>query len=106
MIAATQSNHPLAGVPKTDEAAPLDVACTRLRESQMRVTKPRVAILNALLKRQAPVAIEQLHEELEAGSCDLVTVYRCLAAFEDIGLVRRSFLHNGTSLYEINVGGR
>ena len=72
----------------------------------MRVTKPRIAILNALINRQGPVAIEQLHEELKVGSCDLVTVYRCLAAFEEIGLVRRSFLHNGTSLYEISVGGR
>jgi len=33
-----------------------------------------------------------------------VTVYRCLAAFEEIGLVRRSFYHNGTSLYAINLG--
>ncbi len=33
-----------------------------------------------------------------------MTVYRCLAAFEEIGLVRRSFYHNGTSLYHINLG--
>jgi Fur family transcriptional regulator, ferric uptake regulator len=106
MIAATQSNHPLAGVGKSEDVPALEVACSRLRQAQMRVTKPRIAILNALINRQAPVAIEQLHEELKAGSCDLVTVYRCLAAFEEIGLVRRSFLHNGTSLYEIAFGGR
>lgn len=27
-----------------------------------------------------------------------------MAAFEEIGLVRRSFYHNGTSLYVINLG--
>ena len=27
-----------------------------------------------------------------------------MAAFEDIGLVRRAFFHNGTALYEINLG--
>jgi Fur family ferric uptake transcriptional regulator len=70
----------------------------------MRVTKPRIAILNSLLQRQAPASIEQIHEDIDRESCDLVTVYRCLAAFESIGLVRRSFLHNGTSLYELSAG--
>jgi Fur family ferric uptake transcriptional regulator len=34
-----------------------------------------------------------------------VTVYRCLAAFENLGLVRRCFFHNGTSLWQINLAG-
>lgn len=70
----------------------------------MRVTKPRVAILNSLIRRQIPASIEQIHEDIDKESCDLVTVYRCLAAFESIGLVRRSFLHNGTSMYELAAG--
>lgn len=72
----------------------------------MRVTKPRVAIIEALLHHETPVAIEQLHQEINATSCDLVTVYRCLGAFEEIGLVRRSFHHNGTSLFELVRPGR
>lgn len=106
MIAATQSNHPLAGVPKASDASPLEAACNRLRQAQMRVTKPRIAIIEALIRRDSPVSIEQLHQELSEHSCDLVTVYRCLGAFEDIGLVRRSFHHNGTSLFEFAHGGR
>src|ERR1044072_1461027 len=51
-----------------------------------------------------PTSIEQLHEDVGTQNCDLVTVYRCMAAFEDIGLVRRAFFHNGTALYEINLG--
>jgi Fur family transcriptional regulator, ferric uptake regulator len=42
-----------------------------------------------------------IHADLNTKSCDLVTVYRCLSAFEEMGLVRRSFFHNGTSLYQI-----
>ncbi len=34
----------------------------------------------------------------------MVTVYRCLAAFEQLGMVRRSYLHNGTCLYELTLG--
>lgn len=70
----------------------------------MRVTQPRIAILEALIRRTGPASIEQIHQELDQRSCDLVTVYRCLAAFEQIGLVRRSYLHNGTSLHELSLG--
>lgn len=105
MISATQSNHPLSGVTKPGES-PLEAACVHLRRARMRVTKPRIAIIEALLKRDTPVSIEQLHQELSQHQCDLVTVYRCLAAFEEIGIVRRSFLHNGTSLYELTLGAQ
>lgn len=101
MIAATQSNHPLAGPTATPTPAPVEVAFARLREAGMRITKPRIALLEALARLPRPVPIEELHQQLDKAACDLVTVYRCLAAFEDIGLVRRSFLHNGTSLYEL-----
>jgi len=100
MIAATQSNHPLAHVAARPDENTISAACARLRQAQMRVTKPRIALLEALIRREEPVSIENLHQMLDKRSCDLVTVYRCLAAFEELGLVRRTFLHNGTSLYE------
>lgn len=105
MISATQSNHPLAGVPATASIDALEAGCACLREHGLRITKPRVALIEALARQTGPVSIESLHTELAAQACDLVTVYRCLGAFEAIGLVRRSFLHNGTSLYELTLGG-
>lgn len=106
MIASTQTNHPLAaistGLSRTQR---LDEACARLKQAGLRVTQPRVAILKTLIAQAHPVSIEQIHQGLSDAACDLVTVYRCLAAFESIGLVRRSFLHNGTSLYQINTSG-
>jgi len=50
-----------------------------------------VAIIEALIRREHPVSIEQLHHDLANDACDLVTVYRCLAVFEELGLVRRCF---------------
>lgn len=106
MIASTQTNHPL--VSSKPEAAggqtPITIACAHLKKSGLRITQPRIAILSALIQRSQPASIEQIHGDLAKESCDLVTVYRCLAAFEEIGLVRRSFYHNGTSLYAINLG--
>ncbi|MBI2511273.1 MAG: transcriptional repressor [Opitutae bacterium] len=106
MIAATQSNHPLAGVLPPKTVDPLVDASARMRKAGMRITKPRVALIEALARRTAPVAIETLHQELNTAPCDLVTVYRCLAAFEKIGIVRRSFQHNGTSMYELVLTAR
>lgn len=102
MIASTQTNHPLAtGGESLDPHSRVETACARLREAGLRITQPRIAILGVLIARGQPVSIEQIHSELRNRSCDLVTVYRCLAAFEEIGLVRRSFFHNGTSLYQL-----
>lgn len=101
MIAATHSNHPLAGVHASKTVDPIADALARIRKAGMRVTKPRVALIESLARRQAPVPIETLHHELTAQRCDLVTVYRCLGAFEKVGIVHRSFRHNGTSMYEL-----
>jgi Fur family ferric uptake transcriptional regulator len=104
MIASTQTNHPIIGVKNGKDQTPVEVACVKLKEAGLRITQPRVAILAALIKAGRPTSIDNLHGELGANSCDIVTVYRCMAAFESIGLVRRAFLINGTSLYEINLG--
>lgn len=106
MISSTQTNHPLQGgaADAVNAQARLDAACARLREAGLRITQPRIAIISVLIARSQPVSIEQIHAELNNKSCDLVTVYRCLGAFEEIGLVRRSFFHNGTSLYQLSDG--
>jgi Fur family ferric uptake transcriptional regulator len=105
MIASTQTNHPLAGGKNISHGAtPIELATARLKSAGLRITQPRIAILAELSRCAQPTSIEHLHAKLGAGSCDLVTVYRCMAAFEEIDLVRRAFFHNGTALYEINLG--
>lgn len=105
MIAATQSNHPLAAfTPPATAASPLVEARARIRNAGMRITKPRVAIIESLLQREGPISIERIHQDMGTKVCDLVTVYRCLAAFESLDMVRRSYLHNGTCLYELTLG--
>ena len=105
MIASTQTNHPLAGGKSSMKVpSPVEFAKAKLKSAGLRITQPRLAILAELSKQSQPVSIENLHEKLGANACDLVTVYRCMAAFEEIELVRRAFFHNGTALYEINLG--
>jgi Fur family ferric uptake transcriptional regulator len=104
MIASNPSNHPLKSEKdfvRTDD--PVAQACARLKSAGLRITQPRIAILEALVERNSPASIEQIHNVVTSDACDLVTVYRCLAVFERLGLVRRCFFHNGASLYEINL---
>lgn len=107
MISSTQTNHPLTNLnvmTTTTTENSLEQACARLKAAGLRITQPRIAILKTLFGQTHPVTIEQIHENLNNRSCDLVTVYRCLAAFEELGLVRRSYFHNGTSLYQVQLG--
>jgi len=107
MIAATQSNHPLGIITQPKPAvSPLDEARSRIRNAQMRITRPRIAIIESLMQHDGPVSIERIHQDIGANVCDLVTVYRCLSAFENLHMVRRSYLHNGTCLYELTLGNQ
>ncbi|HRG56565.1 MAG TPA: transcriptional repressor, partial [Lacunisphaera sp.] len=88
MIAATQSNHPLATVSDPAPAgSAMNEARERIRLGGLRITKPRLAIIDALLRRHGPSSIEHIHQGMGARRCDMVTVYRCLAAFEQLGMV-------------------
>ncbi len=109
MIASTQTNHPLAGGKTGSKSGgktltAVEFATAKLKAAGLRITQPRLAILAELARQPHPINIEHLHEKLGASTCDLVTVYRCMTAFEKIDLVRRAFFHNGTALYEINLG--
>jgi Fur family transcriptional regulator, ferric uptake regulator len=104
MIASTQTNQPFAGNRRRGlpVSGVLAVAAEKLRGAGGRVTKPRLAMVQALAARSRPATIEQIHADVGGAEvCDLVTIYRSMAAFEELGLVRRSFFHNGTALYEL-----
>ncbi|MEA3208668.1 MAG: Fur family transcriptional regulator, zinc uptake regulator [Chthoniobacter sp.] len=77
-------------------------ALQTLRDHQHRITAPRKAILAVLTREHGPFTAEELHQRME--KCDLVTVYRCLAALEEINLVRRCDFGDGSYRYEFNTG--
>src|SRR5687768_1088751 len=82
----------------------LDSALQTLRDNQHRITAPRKALLAVLTTEHGPFTAEELHGRLERGMCDLVTVYRCLSAMEEINIVRRCDFGDGVYRYEFNTG--
>jgi Fur family transcriptional regulator, ferric uptake regulator len=73
----------------TDEASPLrtDELRSSLRAAGLRVTRQRLAVLEALATRSDAVTAQDLHHELRkgAGSPGLATVYRTLTALSEAG---------------------
>ncbi len=81
-----------------------DAALKTLRDNHHRVTEPRKAMLRILTREHGPFTAEEMHQKMEKGSCDLVTVYRSLTAMEEIDVVRRCDFGDGSYRYEINTG--
>src|SRR5580698_7430231 len=82
----------------------LNASLKTLREHGHRITAPRRAILGILIGEHGPFTTEEIHQRMAEGMCDLVTVYRCLAAMEEINLVRRYDFGDGVYRYEFNTG--
>lgn len=67
----------------------LDELRERIRASGLRVTSPRVAVLQRLLQATAPVSHGELAEAL-SPQWDRATIYRNLTDLTDAGLLRRT----------------
>jgi len=79
-----------------------------LRNAGLKVTVPRLKILEILEKQQDErhLSAEQLYKILlaEGEEIGLATVYRVLTQFEAAGLVNRHHFEGGNSIFELNSG--
>lgn len=98
-----QKSH--AGCHDHHHGPTFEQALERLKEAGLKITRPRQALLKAIAQFNAPFSAEDLFNAskkvLKKPNCDLVTVYRSLAAFEDIDLVSRVELGDGVVRYEM-----
>jgi len=99
-----QASQPEENVKAGGSPPPLDQACARLKAAGLRVTKPRRALLAALLAQGEPATISELHGAIGLNRCDPVTLYRSLAAFAEIGLVRRMLFPDRVGRYAYDLG--
>lgn len=79
-----------------------------LRNAGLKVTLPRLKILEILEKQQDDhhLSAEKLYKILlaEGEEIGLATVYRVLTQFEAAGLVNRHHFEGGNSIFELNSG--
>lgn len=75
-----------------------------MRARGLRVTNQRGALLDFLMSGHGPFSAEEVHRGIGGKGGDLVTVYRALATFEELNLVRRCDFGDGVYRYEFNTG--
>ncbi len=78
-----------------------------LKSSGLKITAPRVKILDLFQKSSARhMSAEDVYKLLLAEDIDigLATVYRVLTQFEQAGLLQRHHFESGKAVFEINEG--
>jgi Fur family transcriptional regulator, ferric uptake regulator len=80
-----------------------------IRNAGLKVTLPRVKILEMLERRQISdrhLTAENVYKNLleQGEEIGLATVYRVLTQFEAAGLVKRLHFEGGNSVFELNRG--
>jgi len=73
-----------------------------LKQSGLKLTVARKAVLDVLLKNHGPLTIEQISKSVRSPKCDLVTVYRIIEAFKKNRLISRCDFGDGIARYEFN----
>lgn len=95
-----RSNKP--AVPSQEQGnASYERAISLLDSSPLRNTAQRRSILAILAAEHGPFTAEEIHARMDQNSCDLVTVYRSLAALERAQIVRRCDFGDGALRHEI-----
>ncbi|MEO0793677.1 MAG: Fur family transcriptional regulator [Verrucomicrobiota bacterium] len=86
---------------KRSHSTHFDPTLDIMRERGMRITAARKRLVQVLANAGRPMAIEALHQLLGPKSFDLVTLYRNLSAFEEIGVLQTLRDEGGRTLYEL-----
>jgi len=76
----------------------------QLRKTGLKVTESRKKILQVLNDKYGPLTPDEIYQSVRPADLDRVTIYRCLAAFEEVNLVRRSDFGDGIARYELQLG--
>ena len=71
-----------------------------LRSSQLRVTQPRLRVLEIIDTKESAISQPDL-EKILGSEIDRVTLYRILGSFEEEGILHKVFDLNGTATYAI-----
>lgn len=74
-----------------------------LREKNLKATKNRKIILDALLKESNPISAEELFDKLKVDNdMDLSTIYRNLNILEEISVLLKTTNLDGLNYYQLN----
>jgi Fur family ferric uptake transcriptional regulator len=73
----------------------------RLAEASLRRTRPRVAVVAALIEADRPLTQDEITSRLGDSAPNKVTIYRALELLVQEGLVHRAFVRDRTWHFEL-----
>ncbi len=79
----------------------LNSALKMLKRSGLKLTHARKMVLHYLSSEHGPFSADQIHHSIDGEQVNITTIYRILSKFEDLGMVHRSELGDGTSRFEL-----
>ncbi|HRI86088.1 MAG TPA: Fur family transcriptional regulator [Ignavibacteria bacterium] len=72
-----------------------------LNSHSLKVTKPRIEIMKILKSNHKPLTISEISGKLTNKKTDLVTVYRTMNLFEELGIVNQIDFKDEYKRYEL-----
>lgn len=73
----------------------------RISSAGLRMTQPRLNLFKILESAPRPLSAEEILEAPDGINLDLVTIYRNLSTFVELGLVQTIQLESGKQLFEL-----
>ena len=72
-------------------------AILALKNSNFRVTMPRIQVIRALASSHTAMSAYEIHEKItkQGGRIDVVSVYRVLVTLQEVGLIYKVGMMNG-----------
>lgn len=84
----------------TQKADPDERFTPLLRRNKLKVTQPRLRVLQIIFEKEIAISQPEL-EKLLGDTVDRVTLYRVLATFEEKGILHKIFDLHGTATYAL-----
>jgi len=83
-----------------DQVASNERFVNLLRQNKLKVTQPRLSVLNIISEKETAISQPELERTL-GDTVDRVTLYRVLATFEEKGILHKIFDLHGTATYAL-----
>lgn len=86
--------------PELKEDMRVAISKDRIVASGLRMTAARRQLIEILAGSERPLSVEDLSQRSK-GKFDLVTIYRNLEVFREVGIVEVILLENGKTIFEL-----
>ena len=79
----------------------MDAIVELLRANGMRITRNRLQILEALLRAEKPLSLDEIQTRIDGDAPDYATVFRVMTLLESLQIAQKVHLNRSCSYYEL-----